>query len=99
MAKDFMYVNFDIPLEEHRQLKLLSIAKDCSIKSLLQEAIHSYVQSEDVQQYIKNLTAQPVTPAEPEKSQTGNISNISDEPALEAVEDSPQEFQTPFLSM
>ena len=96
MAKDFMYVNFDIPLDEHKQLKLLSIAKDCSIKSLLQEAIHSYVQSEDVQQYIKNLTAQPVTPTEPEKSQTGDI---SDEPALETVEDFPQEFQTPFLTM
>lgn len=37
------HVQFDIPETEHRKLKLLSIRRGCTLKSMLQEAVHNYI--------------------------------------------------------
>ena len=45
MSKQITYVCFDIPSNEHRKLRMLSIEKGCSLKSLLQEAVLSFIQA------------------------------------------------------
>lgn len=45
MSKQITYVCFEIPSSEHRKLRLLSIEKGCSLKSLLQEAVQAFIQA------------------------------------------------------
>ena len=39
------YLNFPIEAADHRKLKLLCLHRDCTLKSILQEIVHSYVEN------------------------------------------------------
>lgn len=45
MADKSKYLSFPIEAADHRKLKLLSVRRGCSLKSILQEIIHSYVEN------------------------------------------------------
>lgn len=45
MSKEITYVCFDIPSSEHKKLRLYSIEKGCSLRSLLQEAVLAFIQT------------------------------------------------------
>jgi len=43
MANDIVHVMFDIPKDIHRRLKVLSLQRECTLRSMLQEAVQTYV--------------------------------------------------------
>ena len=45
MAAKSKYLNFPIEAADHRKLKLLCLHRDCTLKSILQEIVHSYVEN------------------------------------------------------
>ena len=45
MAAKSKYLNFPIEVADHRKLKLIRLYWDCTIKSLLREIVHSYVEN------------------------------------------------------
>ena len=45
MAAKSKYLNFPIEAADHRKLKLLCLHRDCTVKSILQEIVHSYVEN------------------------------------------------------
>lgn len=44
MSDKIKHISFDIPESEHRKLRLLSIYRGYSMKSLQQEAIRNYIE-------------------------------------------------------
>ena len=45
MAAKSKYLNFPIEAADHRKLKLLCLHRGCTLKSILQEIVHSYVEN------------------------------------------------------
>ena len=43
MAAKSKYLNFPIEAADHRKLKLLCLHRGCTLKSILQEIVHSYI--------------------------------------------------------
>lgn len=44
MPKEFVYVTFEIPAEQHRQLQIVAIERGCTQKALLQASVDEYLQ-------------------------------------------------------
>lgn len=45
MASTSKYLQFPIKEADHRKLKLLSIYRNCTLKSILQEMVCSYIEN------------------------------------------------------
>lgn len=45
MASKSIYLNFAIEAECHKKLKLLCLYRECTLKSILQEMVRSYIES------------------------------------------------------
>ena len=45
MTAKSKYLNFSIEATDHRKLKLLCLHRDCTLKSILQEIVHSYLEN------------------------------------------------------
>lgn len=45
MADKSKYLSIPKEASDHRKLELLIVYRDCSLKSILQEIIHSYVEN------------------------------------------------------
>ncbi len=45
MAAKSKYLNIPIEAADHRKLKLLCLYRDCTLKSILQEIVHSYLEN------------------------------------------------------
>jgi len=43
VARDIVYVMFDIPKDTHKKLKQLSLDRECTLRSMLQESVQRYV--------------------------------------------------------
>lgn len=45
MASKDIYLNFPIDSADHRKLKMLCLYRECTLKSILQEMVRSYIEN------------------------------------------------------
>lgn len=45
MASTTKYLQFPVEAADHRKLKLLCLYRDCTLKTILQEMVHSYIEN------------------------------------------------------